>query len=173
MPEKSIAIIGAGIAGLSAGIYAQLSGFKSFIYEVHSLPGGVMTSWKRKGYTIDGCVQWLMGSNPRSNLYPLYQEIGLTQDRRFFHPDVFMYFEDVEGRSLTFYSDINRLEQELLSLGPEDVAFIRDFCGAARAFVGFNPPVSGAGSILKYAMGSLPRCPGCCCSVRVCSVGQA
>jgi phytoene dehydrogenase-like protein len=157
--DKKIAIIGAGIAGLSAGIYAQLNGYSSRIYEMHTLPGGVMTSWKRKGYTIDGCVQWLMGSNPRSNLYPLYQEIGLVQDRQFFHPDVFMYFEDAEGRSLTFYSDINRLEQELLRLGPEDAAFIRDFCGAARAFVGFNPPVSGAGSILKYAMGSLSTLP--------------
>jgi phytoene dehydrogenase-like protein len=157
--DKKIAIVGAGIAGLSAGVYAQLNGFRSRIYEMHTVPGGVMTSWKRKGYTVDGCVQWLMGSNPRSNLYPLYQEVGLVQDRQFFHPDVFMYFEDSEGRSLTFYSDINRLEQELLRLGPEDAAFIREFCGAARAFVGFNPPVSGAGSILKYAMGSLSTLP--------------
>jgi len=157
--EKSIAIIGAGIAGLSAGIYAQLNGFQSRIYEMHNVPGGLMTSWKRKGYTIDGCVQWLMGSNPRSNLYHLYEEVGLIQERRFFHPDVFMYFEGADGRSLTFYADINRLEQELASQGPEDAAFIREFCGAARAFVGFNPPVSGSGSVMQYAMGSWSTLP--------------
>ena len=98
MPEDknshSVIIIGAGIAGLSAGIYAQLNGYQSRIYEMHSLPGGVMTSWKRKGYTIDGCVQWLMGSNPKSNLYPCMKIVGLIENRQFFNPDVFLYFED-------------------------------------------------------------------------------
>ena len=158
--KKSIAIIGAGIAGLSAGIYAQLNGYASRIYEMHNLPGGLMTSWKRKGYTIDGCVQWLMGSDPRSNLYPLYEEIGLIQGRRVYQPDVFLYFEDSGGRALTFYADIDRLEQELIGHGPEDRAFIHEFCRVARALVGFNPPVSGSGSLLQYALGSwstLPR----------------
>lgn len=37
--SKNILIIGAGIAGLSTGIYAQLNGYKSRIFEMHSLPG--------------------------------------------------------------------------------------------------------------------------------------
>ncbi len=158
--SHSIIVIGAGIAGLSAGIYAQLNGFHSRIYEMHSLPGGVMTSWKRKGYTIDGCVQWLMGSNPKSNLYPLYETVGLIDHRPFFHPDVFMYFEDTDGQALTFYADIDRLEQELVSHGPEDSAFIHEFCTAARTLVGFNPPAGGSGSLFNYISGSwsmLPR----------------
>jgi len=156
----SVIIIGAGIAGLSAGVYAQINGFQSRIYEMHSLPGGVMTSWKRKGYTIDGCVQWLMGSNPKSNLYPLYEEVGLIENRQFFNPDVFLYFEEPDGRALTFYTNIDRLEKELVSHGPEDRAFIHEFCTAARALVGFNPPASGSGSLFQYIVGSwsmLPR----------------
>jgi len=31
---------------------------------VHSLPGGLCTSWKRGEYTIDGCLHWLSGSAP-------------------------------------------------------------------------------------------------------------
>ena len=62
--RHSVIIIGAGIAGLSAGVYAQRSGYQTKIFEMHTLPGGVMTSWKRRGYTIDGCVQWLMGPSP-------------------------------------------------------------------------------------------------------------
>ena len=65
--SRSVMIIGAGIAGLSAGIYAQLNGYRSRIYEMHSLPGGLMTAWKRKGYTMDGCIHWLTGSSPKSN----------------------------------------------------------------------------------------------------------
>jgi phytoene dehydrogenase-like protein len=158
--SKSIIIIGAGIAGLSAGIYAHLNGYQSRIYEMHTLPGGLMTSWKRKGYTIDGCVQWLMGSNPRSNLYRLYEEVGLIENRQFFNPEVFLYFEEPDGRALTFYTNIDRLENELVSHGPEDRVLIHEFCTAARALVGFNPPASGSGSLFHYIVGSwsiLPR----------------
>lgn len=42
--SRSVMIIGAGIAGLSAGIYAQLNGYRSRIYEMHSLPGGLRAS---------------------------------------------------------------------------------------------------------------------------------
>jgi len=49
MTGKSIIIIGAGAAGLSAGCYAQMNGFRSTIYELHTLPGGLCTSGDRKG----------------------------------------------------------------------------------------------------------------------------
>ena len=61
---KSVAIIGGGIAGLCAGFYAQMNGYRSRIYEMHDLPGGLMTAWERKGYTIDYCIHWLVGSSP-------------------------------------------------------------------------------------------------------------
>ena len=54
--EKSIIIIGAGIAGLSAGCYGQMNGYRTQIFEMGTKPGGLCTSWKRKGYTIDGCI---------------------------------------------------------------------------------------------------------------------
>ena len=100
------------------------------------------------------------GSKPGSNLYPLYEDVGLIQSRQFFNPDVFLYFEDTDGHALTFYTDIDRLEKELLEHGPEDRAIIHEFCAAARALVGFNPPASGSGSVADYIFGSpsmLPR----------------
>ena len=47
--DNSIIIIGGGFAGLSAGIYGQMNGYKTTIYEMHNKPGGLCTSWKRKG----------------------------------------------------------------------------------------------------------------------------
>ena len=35
-----IIIIGGGVSGLTAGIYAQQAGFQSSIYERNALPGG-------------------------------------------------------------------------------------------------------------------------------------
>jgi len=49
---KKVIIVGGGIAGLSAGIYAMQSGFDVTILEMHTIPGGNCTSWKRKGYFL-------------------------------------------------------------------------------------------------------------------------
>ena len=62
--NKKISIIGGGIAGLSAGCYARMNGFEAEIFESHSISGGVCTGWKRGGYMIDGCLDWLMGYGP-------------------------------------------------------------------------------------------------------------
>lgn len=59
MPRIRVAIIGAGVAGLSAGCYAQLNGLQSEIFELHGIPGGLCTSWERKGYLFDGSIRYL------------------------------------------------------------------------------------------------------------------
>jgi len=45
---KKVIIIGAGITGLTAAVYAQRSGFDVTLIEQHSIVGGMCTSWKRK-----------------------------------------------------------------------------------------------------------------------------
>jgi phytoene dehydrogenase-like protein len=49
MGNKKVIIIGAGIAGLSAGCYLQMNGYDTEIFELHNIPGGLCTGWKRKG----------------------------------------------------------------------------------------------------------------------------
>ena len=46
---KKVVICGGGIAGLTAGIYAQQAGFATEIYEKNALPGGECTGWARQG----------------------------------------------------------------------------------------------------------------------------
>jgi phytoene dehydrogenase-like protein len=60
--DKQIIIVGAGIAGLSAGIYARMNGYKTTILEMHNIPGGLCTAWERKGYTFDISMHMLTGS---------------------------------------------------------------------------------------------------------------
>ncbi|MBL0079267.1 MAG: NAD(P)/FAD-dependent oxidoreductase [Bacteroidetes bacterium] len=50
-----INIIGAGISGLSAGCYLQMNGFETEIFEKHTIPGGLCTSWNKK-FLVDGCT---------------------------------------------------------------------------------------------------------------------
>lgn len=69
--EKSIIIIGAGIVSLSTGCYGQMNGYRTQIFGMHTTPDGVCTTWKRKGYKIDGCIHWLTGSSLGNSFYPL------------------------------------------------------------------------------------------------------
>jgi phytoene dehydrogenase-like protein len=60
--EKKMVIIGAGIAGLSTGCYSLMNGYKTTIFEMHTVPGGLCTAWKRKGYTFDISMHNFLGS---------------------------------------------------------------------------------------------------------------
>jgi phytoene dehydrogenase-like protein len=71
----SIIIIGAGMGGLAAGIYGRMNGFKTQIFEMHTLPGGQCTSWKREGFTFDACIHHLFGCSPSSKIYGLWHEL--------------------------------------------------------------------------------------------------
>ena len=79
--ERSIIIIGAGIAGLSTGCYAQMNDYSTHIFEVHHKPGGLCTAWKRNGYIIDGCIHHLGGASSNSRFYRVWEELGAVQNR--------------------------------------------------------------------------------------------
>jgi phytoene dehydrogenase-like protein len=139
---KSIIIIGAGIAGLSAGCYARMNGYQTDIFELHTLPGGLCTAWKRQGFTIDGCLHWLVGSNPADDFYKVWQELGAVQGRKFIDHEVLTQMKDSSGKSLILYTDIDRLEKHLLELSPPDEKTIRDFTGVIRKFTGMKMPLT-------------------------------
>ena len=67
--EKKVVIIGAGVAGLSAGCYASMNGYDVEIHEAQDLPGGLCTAWQRGEYIVDGCIHWLTDSQPGSGYY--------------------------------------------------------------------------------------------------------
>lgn len=130
--SKSIIIIGAGIAGLSAGCYGQMNGYKTQIFEMHDKPGGVCTAWERKGYTIDGCLHWVFGSSPKSSGYRIWEELGAVQDRQFLNFEEYRRIEDENGKAWIIYSDLDQLEKHMNELAPEDSKVIHEFIGGAR-----------------------------------------
>ncbi len=142
--DNSIIIIGAGFAGLAAGIYAQMNGYKTRIFEMHDKPGGLCTSWKRKGYTIDACIHWLVGSSPKSNMHDFWEEVGITQGREFVYMDEYMHFESPDGRTLTFYADVDRLEKHLIEFSQQDSQQIKKFINAIKICLAFDQPSKNA-----------------------------
>ena len=140
--QTKIVIIGAGIAGLSMGVYAQLNGYTSRIHEMHTQPGGLMTAWKRKGYTIDGCIHWLTGSSKDYDYYHYWEEIGLIQGREIFNPEIFNRVEGRNGEVLNIYTNVDKLEKHLLEISPEDQKVVREMCNAIRSFTKWNPSIN-------------------------------
>lgn len=133
---RSLIVVGAGIAGLSAGCYAQMNGYRSRIFEMHDRPGGVCTAWRRKGYTIDYCVHWLSGSAPRGSLDRLWREIGLRQGLDLVYMDEFFRYEGDDGRTVVIYRDLDRTVHHWCELSPADEPLVRDFFGAAHRLAG-------------------------------------
>ncbi|MGC1376733.1 MAG: NAD(P)/FAD-dependent oxidoreductase [Anaerolineales bacterium] len=140
--NKSIIIIGAGIAGLSAGCYGQMNGYQTQIFELHTQPGGLCTAWKRKDYTFDGCIHWLVGSKPGSGLNKIWAELGALQDKTVVNHEQFWRIEGPDGKALTIYTNVDRLEKHMKELAPADSKVIEEFCNAIRKLTRFpdSPP---------------------------------
>jgi len=141
---KKVSIIGAGIAGLSAGCYLQMNGYDTEIFELHSLPGGLCTAWKRGEYTFDGCIHWLVGSNPTDPFYSLWSELVDMTALSFVEPEEALRVESEDGRYIRVFSNIDKMEEEMLSKAPADTEIIRRFANAARKFININPPIEKA-----------------------------
>jgi len=141
MVEKSIIIIGAGIAGLSAGCYGQMNGYRTHIFEMHDKPGGVCTSWQKEGYTISNCIHWVMGLGPGSKFYRIWEELGTVQGRKMVNYDVVKRVEGSDGRTFIIYTDIDRLEQHMKELAPEDKDVIEEFIKGIRTCTRYDMPI--------------------------------
>jgi phytoene dehydrogenase-like protein len=163
MAGKTILIIGAGIAGLATGCYGQMNGYQTRIFELHTQPGGLCTAWSRKGYTIDGCIHWLVGSKPGSGFYRYWEELGALQDKTIVNHEEFCRFVGTDGKAFIVYTNADRLEKHLKELAPADAKAIEEFCGAIRALARFpDAPPEGGGSLaerVKSIPALLPMLP--------------
>lgn len=138
MAEKSIIIIGAGIAGLAAGCYAQMNGYRSEIFELHDLPGGLCTAWERKGYIFDGCIHYLFGSAAGQPFNQVWRELGALVDRPIINHSEFMRVVDPDGRTLIVYPDPERLQEHLHSLAPGDARHSAALAQGVRDLIPFD-----------------------------------
>ncbi len=136
---RRIVIIGGGVAGLSAGIFAQKNGFESIILEKHHTLGGECTGWDRQGYHIDGCIHWLVGTKEGTPLRELWNTVGALEGIDIYQPDSFMAVEH-NDEVVHFYRDINRLKSSWLEISPEDKDIIIEFCEDIKSLQSFNMP---------------------------------
>jgi phytoene dehydrogenase-like protein len=137
MSDRSIIIIGAGLAGLATGCYAQMNGYRSQIFEHHIHPGGVAAAWWRGEYLIDGGIHFVMGHRPGTALHKLYRQLGIVPTVSFKDLTTYgRFIDEASGHRVTITSDLDRLARDLKTLSPADAAIVDDLIAGARAFQG-------------------------------------
>jgi phytoene dehydrogenase-like protein len=147
---KKILIVGAGIAGLSAGIHGCRNGYSVELFEMHNQPGGLCAAWDRKGYTFDGCIHWLVGSKPGSQFNRLWHEVGALKDTKIIDHEIFMTIENGNGKSLHIYSDLDRLQTQLLELAPEDEIPVKQLIDAAKTMSKLDLPLEKPDEFFRF-----------------------
>lgn len=140
---KKVIIVGAGIAGLAAGVYAQKSGFDTLILEKHIISGGLCTSWVRKNYLFEGGMHWLTGSSEKSTLNKIWKEVGaLKENNPIFNKDPIYTLVTKDGKKLNIYRDVEKLKNEFLVYAPEDSKMINRMYKDIKSYMGIHLLVS-------------------------------
>ena len=137
---KSVIIVGAGMAGLSAGYYSRKNGFETTIFESHTIPGGLCTAWKRKGYTFDISMHLVTGSIKGAH-NQMWKELGVIDSVRFHVHDHYAMIDD--GKDKLFYkTDKKAVVDQMMKISPEDKKLIKKFAGMI-----FGPDILDAASL--------------------------
>jgi phytoene dehydrogenase-like protein len=146
--DKSIIVVGAGIAGLSAGCYARMNGYKTTIFELHTIPGGLCTAWKRKGYTFDISMHLVTGSIKGAH-HEMWNELGVTDSIKFHVHD---HYAMIDGgdKKLLYYTDQKQVEDKMMAISPSDERRIRKFIKMI-----FGPDILDAASLKPAEISSL------------------
>jgi phytoene dehydrogenase-like protein len=163
MSAGSVIVIGGGVAGLCSGIYAAANGYETTIFEMHTLPGGLCTSWDRQGYTFDGCIHWFVGGKPGSGFRRMWDEVGATEGISLIPHDRLSTIRDSEGHDLTLWADLDRLRREGLATWPGESRGFDEVVKGARAMAAAGtsapdtpPDMMGALDGLKMLVKSAP-----------------
>lgn len=137
--NKKIVIIGGGVAGLSAGIYARLNGFETEILEMHSITGGQCTAWERKGYRFDYCLRWLVGTRI-GPFHDIWLETNAINDQvKIVNHEIHTKMFSEDGTEFILLTDLKKWGDYLLQIAPEDAKSIRKMCNDMRKTSSVRP----------------------------------
>lgn len=128
---KKAVIIGAGLAGLSAGIHLARAGFGVEVFEQAPWAGGVCTAWRRGGYRFDGCIHWMVGLKPGDGFYKMYREVDAVL------ADTPMHFDDeliqeLDGAVYRIPMEPEALHAFFKGLAPADAREIDLLCDGLK-----------------------------------------
>lgn len=128
MPSKRVAVIGAGLGGISAAISLRAAGYEVEVFEKNPRIGGKLNVMVQDGFTFDlGPSIFTLPQYFRD----LFQRAGKNMDDYFqldpVTPHWRNFFED--GMVLDLHQDMDLMRSELDKLGGDSAAHWREFQG--------------------------------------------
>jgi phytoene dehydrogenase-like protein len=158
---RKIVIVGGGIAGLCAAVYALKCGYDAEVLEMHDMAGGLAMSWRRGPYTFETCLHWLIGSNPHGEFHENWKDVFDIDRLKFINPREFVRIETEAGDCLRLYTNADLLEAELMARAPQDDEVIRDFIHSVRSLGKFKmiDPSGGLAQNLLPMLQDVPILP--------------
>ncbi|NPD90358.1 MAG: NAD(P)/FAD-dependent oxidoreductase [Asgard group archaeon] len=121
-----VIIIGSGMGGLGSGLYLQKQNpdLKTLILEQHSIPGGSVNGFKRKGYYFDSGAEGLVYCGEGQIFRERLEELGVFHDYISIDPVEVMKYED---RTVVMHNKLEKFIEELIKNYPEDEKEIREY----------------------------------------------
>lgn len=71
-----VAIIGSGISGLTSAALLSRLGLSVVVLEKHSIPGGYLQGFERKGFIFDSAIHWLNQCGPGGTVSMVFSFLG-------------------------------------------------------------------------------------------------
>ena len=123
-----VIVIGSGIGGLTAGSMLARYGKKVLICESHSLAGGAVHSFTRRGFHFDSGASFYCGlGKDRSSLNPLKQVLDVLEESLDVVPyDPLGHYHFPEG-TIPIYSNLQQYRQEISQITPTGAKQLEKF----------------------------------------------
>ncbi len=128
----SIAVVGAGITGLTAAFRLQQHGVPVIVYEAAGRVGGVIRSVRENGYLAEFGPNSILETSPK--IVSLVSDLGLESRKKYSNPDAENRYLVRGGRPVALpMSPFSFFGTELFSMGAKFRLLLEPFRSRARA----------------------------------------
>ncbi|BAW97578.1 FAD dependent oxidoreductase [[Synechococcus] sp. NIES-970] len=144
MNQGKIAIIGAGIGGLTAGALLAKRGYEVTVYEQAAIAGGCASTFKRKGFTFDVGATQVAGLEEGGIHQRIFQELGVDLPEATVCDLACAVFLPGETEPINVWRDMDKWKAERLKQFPKSEKFwnlLRVLFAASWKFQGRDPVV--------------------------------
>ena len=131
-----VVVIGAGISGLVCAVDLTRAGLRVLVLEQHHQPGGLTSTFKRKGFLFEAGGHRVSGISEKNG--PLYETLKSMGQQVRLVPLRPSYVAHVHGRRIEGDLDLNKYRQNLIDLFPDRTnqidTFLEDMLKMKAAF---------------------------------------
>lgn len=128
--QYDVAIIGAGVGGLTAAALLSKAGLKVCVLEKEPHPGGYLAGFRRKDFRFDTAIHWLNQYGPGGMLTTIFQLLG--DDFPHARPQTLVRRYKGQTFDYLLTNQPDELKREWQNEFPEDAAGIERFFLAAK-----------------------------------------